>query len=191
MAIRKNKFNSFNPNFIDLAFEQAKINTTKIAEKAKGVELDRSIKLPYMEDADLKLLEAIEEGFLKRHLPKNKTYLGRVKEEYSLICNKGFASYFLIQKIMTDEARRICPTLLGYGDGSEAVGPGRGSAVGALTCYCLGITDVDPIKHDLLFSRFLSPSRGGKQMKLRFSIDPIEVTEEFANDCPFDVPFNY
>ena len=171
-------------------FEQAKINTTKIAEKAKGVELDRSIKLPYMEDAELKLLEAIEEGFLKRNLPKNKTYLGRVKEEYSLICDKGFASYFLIQKIMTDEARRICPTLLGYGDGSEAVGPGRGSAVGALTCYCLGITDVDPIKHDLLFSRFLSPSRGGKQMKLRFSIDPIKVTEEFANDCPFDVPFD-
>jgi hypothetical protein len=47
------------------------------------------------------------------------------------------------------------------------------SAVGALTCYCLGVTDVDPIEHDLLFSRFLSPARGGKQMKLRFTIDPV------------------
>ena len=89
---------------------------------------------------------------------------------------------------MTDEARRVCPELLGYGDGSEAVGPGRGSAVGALTCYCLGITDVNPIEHDLLFSRFLSPSRGGKQMKLRFSIDPVIMTEDLAKDCPFDVP---
>jgi DNA polymerase III alpha subunit len=87
----------------------------------------------------------------------------------------GFSSYFLIQKQMVDEARRVAPEILGYGDGSEAVGPGRGSAVGALSCYCLGITDVDPIKHDLLFSRFLSESRGNKKMKLRFTnIDPVE-----------------
>ena len=63
--------------------------------------------------------------------------------------------------------------------GDEAVGPGRGSAVGALTCYCLGITDVDPIEHDLLFSRFLSPARGGKQMKLRFTIDPVPEESDF------------
>ena len=74
---------------------------------------------------------------------------------------------------MIDEARKICPQILGWGDGSEAVGPGRGSAVGALVCYCLGITDVDPIKHNLLFSRFLSDSRGGKSLKLRFTIDPV------------------
>lgn len=169
-------------------FEQAKQNTVKIAEKAKGVKLDRSIKLPYIEDAEEKLLEAIQQGFEKRKLPKNKKYLGRIKEEYDLICKKGFASYFYIQKMMTDEARRVSPKLLGFGDGSEGVGVGRGSAVGALTCYLLGITDVDPIEHDLLFSRFLSPARGGKQMKLRFSIDPIKVDEEFAKDCPFDVP---
>ena len=169
-------------------FEQAKINTTKIAQKAKGVELDRSIKLPYIPEAEEKLLEAIQTGFKNRGLPKNKKYLGRIKEEYQLICQKGFASYFLIQKMMTDEARRVCKELLGYGDGSEAVGPGRGSAVGALTCYCLGITDVNPIEHDLLFSRFLSPSRGGKQMKLRFSIDPTNISKDIVDDCPFDLP---
>jgi intein/homing endonuclease len=107
-------------------FEQAKINTTRIAQKAKGVLIDRSIKLPYIPEAEEKLLEAIQQGFEYRRLPKNKKYLGRIKEEYQLICQKGFASYFLIQKIMTDEARRKCPELLGYGDGSEAVGPGRG-----------------------------------------------------------------
>jgi DNA polymerase-3 subunit alpha len=172
-------------------FEEAKRNTVRIAEKAKGVKLDRSVKLPYIKDAEEKLLEYISLGYKKRLLPKgDPTYMKRIKEEYDLICSKGFASYFIIQKMMTDEARRISKQLLGYGDGSEAVGPGRGSAVGALTCYCLGITDVDPIEHDLLFSRFLSPARGGKQMKLRFSIDPVNMTEDMAKECPFDVPFD-
>jgi DNA polymerase III alpha subunit len=53
-----------------------------------------------------------------------------LKEEVGLITRKGFSSYFLLQKMMTDEARRISPKLLGWGDGTEAVGPGRGSAVG-------------------------------------------------------------
>lgn len=170
-------------------FEEAKKNTVRIAERAKGVKLDRSVKLPYIEDAEGKLLEYISIGYKKRMLPKGDAkYMKRIKEEYDLICSKGFASYFVIQKMMTDEARRISKQLLGYGDGSEAVGPGRGSAVGALTCYCLGITDVDPIKHDLLFSRFLSPARGGKQMKIRFNIDPVVIDEKFVDDCPFDVP---
>lgn len=154
-------------------FEEAKRNTVRVAERCKGVKLDRSVKLPHIDDADQKLLEFISIGFKKRRLPRNPVYMARIKEEYDLICSKGFASYFIIQKMMADEARRVAKELLGYGDGSEAVGPGRGSAVGALTCYCLGITDVDPIEHDLLFSRFLSPARGGKQMKLRFTIDPV------------------
>lgn len=167
-------------------FEQAKLNTVKIANRAKGVKLDKSVKLPYIENADEKLLEYISIGYKKRMLPKgNATYMKRIKEEYDLICQKGFSSYFIIQKMMTDEARRVSKELLGYGDGSEAVGPGRGSAVGALTCYCLGITDVDPIEHDLLFSRFLSPARGGKQMKLRFSIDPIILDDNLAKECSF------
>lgn len=170
-------------------FEEAKRNTVRIAERARGVKLDRSVKLPYIEDADAKLLEYISAGYKRRMLPKgDPVYMRRIKEEYDLICSKGFASYFIIQKMMTDEARRISRTLLGYGDGSEAVGPGRGSAVGALTCYCLGITDVDPIEHDLLFSRFLSPARGGRQMKLRFTIDPVPMTEDLAKDIPFEVP---
>lgn len=155
-------------------FAQAKRNTVEICRKAKGVKLDRSIKLPQIPDADDKLKEFMVDGFQSRSLPMTREYLDRLKEEYSLICHKEFSSYFLIQKQMTDEARKVCAQLLGWGDGSQAVGPGRGSAVGSLICYCLGITDVDPIKHDLLFSRFLSPARGGKSMKIRFrNIDPI------------------
>ncbi len=153
--------------------KEAKLNTVRICEAAKGVELDRSNKLPQIEDADEKLLEGVYKGFKKMGLPITEEYKKRIDEEYELICHKGFSSYFLIQQMMTDEARRICPSLIGFGDGSEAVGPGRGSAVGSLICYCLGITGVDPIRHDLLFSRFLSPARGGKLMKLRFSQNPI------------------
>lgn len=159
---------------------EAKRNTVEICRKAKGVQFDRSIKLPMFDDADQRFKDAIIAGFQYRSLPKTKVYLDRIKEEYELICNKGFSSYFLIQKMMTDEARRVAPQLLGWGSGSEAVGPARGSAAGALVCYCLGITDVDPIKHDLLFSRFLSPTRGGKTMKLRFSIDPLPSEEMLA-----------
>jgi intein/homing endonuclease len=109
-------------------FKEAKRNTVRICEKAKGVEtqIDRSIKLPEIQDAEDKLLEAIEKGLDNRCIPRNQEYSNRIKEEYELIKQKGFCSYFLIQKMITDEAKRIAPILSGYGDGSEAVGPGRG-----------------------------------------------------------------
>ena len=155
-------------------FQQAKAQTVEICKLAQGVSLDRTNKLPQLPDADQELKEKVKQGVKDRNIPIDMRYLDRLQEELDLICRKGFSSYFLIQKMMTDEARRIGPQLLGWGDGSEAVGPGRGSACGALTCYCLGITDIDPIKHDLLFSRFLSEARGGRTMKIRFSnIDPI------------------
>ena len=155
-------------------YKQAKRNTVEVCKIASGVKIDRSIKLPQVPDAEEKLIEEIKKGFIYRKVPKTPEYSKRIQEEYSLICDKGFASYFLIQKEMTDEARRVCPQLLGWGDGAEAVGPGRGSQCGSLVAYCLSLHDIDPIRHDLLFSRFLSPARGGKQMKLRFSSDPIE-----------------
>lgn len=154
-------------------FEQAKLNTVEICRRARGVELDRSIKLPQIENANEKLKEAVMEGFYKLGLPKNRKYLDRIKEEYSLICHKGFASYCLIQKKMTDEARRIGREILGYGDGSEVIGCGRGSCVASLVFYCLGVTGVDPVYHDLLFKRFISEARGGKSIKLRFDTLPI------------------
>lgn len=163
-------------------FEQAKLNTVEICHRAKGVQLDRSLKLPMIEDCDEKLKEAVRIGFVQRNIPKRRDYIERVREELSLICRKGFSSYFLIQKKMTDEARRICPKLLGWGDGTQAVGPGRGSCVGALTCYALGITDVDPIKENLLFSRFLSEARGGRSIQLEFkNMDPLPAEECFAD----------
>jgi DNA polymerase-3 subunit alpha len=161
-------------------FCEAKKNTVEICRKAKGVQLDRSLKLPNIPDADEKLKEQVMEGFAMRRLPKTKEYLNRIKEEYSLITRKGFSSYFLIQKMMTDEARRACKELLGWGTGFEAVGPGRGSGAGALICYCLGITSVDPVQEGLLFSRFMSEARGGRSLVLEFkNIDPLPASEVF------------
>lgn len=190
------KWSSCYKDIIDYEiFKEAKRNTVRICEKAKGVEtqMDRSIKLPEIADAEDKLLEAIDKGFTFRCIPRNQEYESRAREEYDLIKQKGFCSYFLIQKMITDEAKRIAPILSGYGDGSEAVGPGRGSVAGSLIAYAIGLTDVDPIKHELLFSRFLSPARGGKSMKIKFSSDPVKKLEQNIDlnktgefeECPF------
>ena len=155
-------------------YKQAKENSVKLAERAKGVQIDRTIKLPRIPDADVVLWEEIRKGFVGRHCPRTPEYASRIREEYDLICEKGFSSYFLVQKMMTDEARSEGPKIIGFGDGSEAVGPGRGSQCGSLVAYCLRLHDVEPIHHDLRFSRFLSPARGGKQMKIRHSLEPIQ-----------------
>lgn len=152
---------------------QAKKNTVELCRKAAGVELDRSVKLPQIPEANQKLLSKLKFGVNWRGLRNKPEYMRRLQEEYELIARKGFSSYFLIQQIMTDEARRTCPEILGWDGGDFAVGPGRGSAVGSLVCYCMGITNVDPVRHGLLFSRFLNESRGGRQMKTRFVSQPI------------------
>jgi len=149
-------------------FCDAKRNTVEICRKANGVKLDRSLKLPIFPDCDESLKEKVIAGFKSRNLPKTREYLDRIKEELGLITRKGFSTYFLIQKMMTDEARRWCRENIG-GDGMQAVGPGRGSACGSLVCYCLRITDVDPVYEGLLFSRFMSEARGGRSICFDFN----------------------
>jgi DNA polymerase-3 subunit alpha len=153
-------------------FKIAKSNTVKLAEFSKGVQFDREIKLPRIPDAEAILWDEIKKGFLARHCPKEPKYVKRIREEYDLVTEKGFASYFLIQKMMVDEARDYCQKHLGF-DMVYGVGPGRGSVCGSLLAYCLRLHDLDPILHDLRFSRFLSPARGGKQTKFRHTIQPV------------------
>jgi DNA polymerase-3 subunit alpha len=154
-------------------FKQAKSNSVLIAERCKGVKIDRESKLPRSPDADSVLWQQTQLGFIARNCPDTKQYRDRIQEEYDLISNKGFSNYFLIEKEFLDVAREHGPTILGFGDGSECVGPGRGSICGSLLAYCLRLHDVDPIVHDLRFSRFLSPARGGKQMRVRHTIKPV------------------
>ncbi|HEY7054336.1 MAG TPA: DNA polymerase III subunit alpha [Mycobacterium sp.] len=76
-------------------------------------------------------------------------YAERAAYEIQVICDKGFPSYFLIVADLVGYARSV----------GIRVGPGRGSAAGSLVAYALGITDIDPIPHGLLFERFLNPER--------------------------------
>ena len=76
-------------------------------------------------------------------------YAARLELELGVICSMGFAGYFLIVADFIRWAR----------ENGVPVGPGRGSGAGSLVAYVLGITDLDPIEHDLLFERFLNPER--------------------------------
>ncbi len=81
--------------------------------------------------------------------PRTAAYEARLDLELGVICSMGFAGYFLIVADFIRWAR----------DNGVPVGPGRGSGAGSLVAYVLGITDLDPIEHDLLFERFLNPER--------------------------------
>ncbi|WP_024446369.1 DNA polymerase III subunit alpha [Mycolicibacterium iranicum] len=76
-------------------------------------------------------------------------YIERADYEIKVICDKGFPSYFLIVADLINYAKSV----------DIRVGPGRGSAAGSLVAYALGITNIDPIPHGLLFERFLNPER--------------------------------
>lgn len=89
------------------------------------------------------------EGAKRRYTNVSDELKERLDFELATIERMGFPGYFLIVQDFTTEARRL----------GVSVGPGRGSAAGSAIAYCLGITNVDPIKYDLLFERFLNPER--------------------------------
>jgi len=89
------------------------------------------------------------EGLQRRYSTVTKEIEDRLNHELSVIKRMGYAGYFLIVQDFINAARRM----------GVVVGPGRGSAAGSLVSYALGITNVDPLKYDLLFERFLNPER--------------------------------
>jgi DNA polymerase III subunit alpha len=131
-------------------------NTLWIAERADleiefGKPLLPNFPVPAGFADDASYLEHLTwEGARKRwgdQLPNDA--VERIAFELKVINDMGFASYFLITWDLIKHAR----------DAGIRVGPGRGSAAGCAVAYCLWITDLDPIKYDLLFERFLNPSR--------------------------------
>ncbi len=107
---------------------------------------------PEKSDADY-LRELCEEGLLQRYddarIAADPSLRERLEYELGVITKMGFSSYFLIVWDFIKYAR----------DRGIPVGPGRGSAVGSLVAYCLKITDLDPLRFNLLFERFLNPER--------------------------------
>src|SRR6266508_2148080 len=145
---------------------QALATTLEIAERC-NVEIElgtiRLPKFPVPEGRDAfdYLVELCEKGMAKRYEHVTPELQERLKYELKTIREMGFADYFLIVWDFVNFAKR----------NGISVGPGRGSTAGSLAAYCLEITDVDPIRYELLFERFLNPGRKSMpDMDIDFSV---------------------
>ncbi len=130
-------------------------NTLWIAERT-DVEIEtKKLQLPHFpvpegfSSVDEYLAHRAREGLRRRYDRVTKKLEERLEHELEIIRNVGFSSYFAIVADFTDTARKL----------GVWVGPGRGSGAGSLVAYCLGITNIDPMKYELLFERFLNPER--------------------------------
>ena len=115
------------------------------------------------------LLELCEIGSLERKLPLVGDYRDRLIYELSLIEKKGFTDYF---KVIAD--------MVQYAKSEMLVGPARGSSCGSLVCYLLGINDIDPIPHGLIFERFIDITREDfPDIDLDFADDKREMVFDY------------
>ena len=163
--------------------EDALRRTLEIAERCNvEIALDR-ILLPHFPAPDGRdtfdyLVELCEKGLGRRYDTITPELQERLKFELKTIKEMGFADYFLIVADFVGFAKR----------NGISVGPGRGSAAGSLVAYCLEITDIDPIRYDLLFERFLNPGRKSMpDMDIDFAVDGRErvinyVREKYGRD---------
>lgn len=131
-------------------------NTNEIVSKIEPLKLKRDIMLPHYKipegfvDQDEYLRHITYEGARKRYNNEiSQEVQERLDFELFTIKTMGFAGYFLIVQDFINHGRDI----------GVFVGPGRGSAAGSAVAYCIGITNIDPIKYNLLFERFLNPDR--------------------------------
>jgi len=134
---------------------QAIDNTNEIVDKVELLDLKRDILLPHFvvpsnfKSQDDYLESLTWAGAKERYKILSPESEDRIKFELGVIRDMGFAGYFLIVSDFIKAGR----------DMGVFVGPGRGSAAGSAVAYCIGITNIDPIKYNLLFERFLNPER--------------------------------
>ncbi len=135
-------------------FEKAIKNTVEIAEKCHLIIEMGNSPLPHYDVPKTHTMESylefkVREGLNKRYKEITPEIEARVKYELGIIEQMGFSAYFLITWDFIHFAKQS----------GIPVGPGRGSAAGSIVAYSLEITDLDPIRHNLLFERFLNPER--------------------------------
>ncbi len=134
---------------------QAIDNTNEIVDKIDTLKLKRDILVPHFPipqgfiDADDYLRHLTFEGAHKRYSELTADIEERLNFELHTIKTMGFPGYFLIVADFIKAGRDL----------GVLIGPGRGSAAGSAVAYCIGITNIDPIKYKLLFERFLNPER--------------------------------
>ncbi|MFW5668308.1 MAG: DNA polymerase III subunit alpha, partial [Acetivibrio ethanolgignens] len=134
--------------------KEALLNTHKIAERCNVEIIFGEYKLPRFDvpegyTAWEYLQKLCKEGLVRRYPDRWQELSERLQYELDTIHGMGFVDYFLIVGDFIKYAR----------DNDIPVGPGRGSAAGSIVAYSLGITNIDPIKYNLLFERFLNPER--------------------------------
>lgn len=117
-----------------------------IPEMVERVELPKAKMLKYNGKRDF--ADECWEGLIRIDKPHVPEYRDRLFYEIEMIKSKNFQDYFMIVSDMIRDAKE-----------SMIVGPGRGSSGGSLVCYCLGITNIDPIEHELIFERFIDINR--------------------------------
>ncbi len=138
-------------------FPEAIESTLEIADKC---DLSLDLRRNHMPDFPIPAEAGVEsleeyldklarEGFVQRYPDAPEPVRQRLELELSVIKKMGYSGYFLIVQDFIQAARAM----------DVFVGPGRGSAAGSIVSYSLGITNVDPLKYDLLFERFLNPER--------------------------------
>jgi len=130
-------------------------NTQVIVDKIEDYNLKRDIVLPVFPlpegfESEMEYLTYLTfKGAERKYTEITNDIKGRIEYELSVIKEMGFPGYFLIVQDFINEAKKL----------DVMVGPGRGSAAGSVVAYCTGITNIDPIKYNLLFERFLNPER--------------------------------
>jgi DNA polymerase-3 subunit alpha len=187
MTFETNEFYLRDSGEMIAAFEEwpeAIASTLEIAERCNvelelGKQLIPSYPTPDGEGEREYLRARVEEGLRLRYGdPIPAEALQRMDMELEVIDGMGFNAYFLIVWDFVKYAK----------ENGVAVGPGRGSAAGSIVSYCLAITDVDPLKYDLLFERFLNPERVSMpDIDIDFSVRGRErvmryVTEKYGRE---------
>ncbi len=130
-------------------------NTNEIVDKIEVLKLKKDILLPHFTipkefvSQDEYLRHLTYEGARKRYIELTPEIEERLNFELFTVQTMGFAGYFLIVADFIKAGRDL----------GVFIGPGRGSAAGSVIAYCIGITNIDPIKYNLLFERFLNPDR--------------------------------
>ncbi|MDH5332322.1 MAG: DNA polymerase III subunit alpha [Thermoleophilia bacterium] len=163
--------------------EDAMQRTLEVAERCNvEIELGRihlpRFPVPDGRDAFDYLVELCDQGLERRYGVSTPELDDRLRFELKTIREMGFADYFLIVADFIGFAKR----------NGVSVGPGRGSAAGSLAAYCLGITDIDPMRYGLLFERFLNPARKDMpDMDIDFAVEGRErvinyVAEKYGRD---------
>ena len=130
-------------------------NTQEIVDKIEDYQLKRDVILPIFPlpegfATEMDYLRHLSfKGAEKRYTEVNEEVTARLNFELDVIASMGFPGYFLIVQDFINKAREM----------DVMVGPGRGSAAGSVVAFSIGITNIDPIKYNLLFERFLNPER--------------------------------